>query len=42
MKDAYRAYDGATIDDSFALLEFVSWLRRSTRDVPCVLLSQDA
>lgn len=42
MKDAYRAYDGTTIDDSFALLEFVSWLRRSTRDVACVLLSQDA
>ncbi|MDE5641351.1 MAG: hypothetical protein K2I40_06600, partial [Bifidobacterium castoris] len=42
MKDEYRAYDGITIDDSFALLEFVSWLRRSTRDVPCVLLSQAA
>lgn len=42
MKDAYRAYDGTTIDDSFALLEFVNWLRGSTRDVACVLLSEDA
>lgn len=37
-----NTYDGRTIVDSFELLEFVSWLRRSTRDATCVLLSQDA
>lgn len=37
-----NTYDGRTIADSFELLEFVSWLRRSTRDATCVLLSQDA
>lgn len=42
MKDTRNAYDGMTIKDPFALLEFVNWLRRSTRDVPCVLLSEDA
>lgn len=36
-----NTYDGRTIADSFELLEFVSWLRRSTRDAACVLLSQD-
>ncbi len=30
------------INDPFELLEFVHWLRRSTRDTACVLLSQDA
>ena len=30
------------INDPFELLEFVNWLRRSTRDTACVLLSQDA
>lgn len=42
MKDTRNAYDGTTISDPFALPEFVNWLRRSTRDVPCVLLSEDA
>lgn len=36
-----NTYDGRTIADSFELLEFVSWLCRSTRDATCVLLSQD-
>lgn len=37
-----NAYDGKIINDPFELLEFVNWLRRSTRDTACVLLSQDA
>lgn len=40
--NAHDAYDGKIIKDPFALLEFVNWLRRSTRDTACVLLSQDA
>lgn len=42
MGNAHDAYDGKTINDPFELLEFVNWLRRSTRDTACVLLSQDA
>lgn len=40
--NAHDAYDGKIINDPFELLEFVNWLRRSTRDTACVLLSQDA
>lgn len=40
--NAHDAYDGIIINDQFELLEFVNWLRRSTRDTACVLLSQDA
>lgn len=40
--NAHDAYDGKIINDPFELLEFVNWLRRSTRDIACVLLSQDA
>ncbi len=42
MKDMRNAYDGTTIRDPFALPEFVNWLRGSTRDVACALLSEDA
>ena len=37
-----NTYDGKIIKDPFELPEFVSWLCRSTRDIACVLLSQDA
>ena len=36
-----NTYDGKIIKDPFELPEFVNWLRRSTRDTTCVLLSQD-
>lgn len=42
MGNAHDAYDGKIINDPFELPEFVNWLRRSTRDIACVLLSQDA
>ncbi|PAU69839.1 hypothetical protein B1400_0374 [Bifidobacterium italicum] len=36
------SYDGKVIDDTFTLSEFVNWLRKSSRDVAGVLLSEDA
>ena len=36
------SYDGKVIKDSFTLSEFVNWLRKSSRDIACVLLSEDA
>ena len=35
-----NSFDGATISDMLQLAEFTSWLRRSSRDQACVLVSQ--
>lgn len=35
-----NSFDGATISDMLQLAEFISWLRRSSRDQACVLVSQ--
>ncbi len=35
-----KSFDGATISDMLQLAEFTSWLRRSSRDQACVLVSQ--
>lgn len=36
------SFDGETISDMLRLAEFASWLRRSSRDMVCVLVSQKA
>lgn len=35
-----KTFDGAVISDMLQLAEFTSWLRRSSRDQACVLVSQ--